>query len=75
VAVVHEAYIHGVSTRTVDDLVKALGIDGVSTRQVSRRCAELDATVEQWRAPRLAGRIRTCGSMPRSGRCGTAAAS
>ncbi len=42
-----EAYVHGVSTRAVDDLVKALGADsGVSKSEVSRICAELDAEVE-----------------------------
>ena len=37
-AVVQEAYVHGVSTRKVDDLVKALGLDGISKSQVSRMC-------------------------------------
>src|SRR3712207_2540492 len=42
-AVVMEAYVHGVSTRSVDDLVAALGIDsGVSKSEVSRICAGLD---------------------------------
>jgi transposase-like protein len=49
VAVVQEAYVHGVSTRRVDDLVKALGMDGISKSQVSRICAELDAEVERFR--------------------------
>ncbi len=44
-AVIHEAYIHGVSTRSVDDLVKALGMSGVSKSQVSRLCAEIDERV------------------------------
>src|ERR687893_2724559 len=44
-AVVQEAYVHGVSTRRVDDLVKALGMTGVSKSQVSRVCAELDGEV------------------------------
>ena len=44
-AVVQEAYIHGVSTRSVDDLVKALGMSGVSKSQVSRLCAEIDERV------------------------------
>ncbi|HWH45502.1 MAG TPA: IS256 family transposase [Thermoleophilaceae bacterium] len=49
-AVVMEAYVHGVSTRKVDDLVRALGIDqGVSKSEVSRICAELDAHVEAFR--------------------------
>ena len=54
-AVVMEAYVHGVSTRKVDDLVRALGIDaGVSKSEVSRICAELDEHVGQFRARSLA---------------------
>src|SRR4030081_2368471 len=41
VAVVQEAYVQGVSTRRVDDLVKALGMNGISRRQVSRICEGL----------------------------------
>jgi len=49
-AVVMEAYVHGVSTRKVDDLVAALGIDaGISKSEVSRICAELDAVVASFR--------------------------
>ena len=44
-AVIQEAYIQGVSTRSVDDLVKALGMDGVSKSQVSRLCGEIDERV------------------------------
>lgn len=44
-AVVQQAYVEGVSTRRVDDLVKALGCEGISKSQVSRICAELDAVV------------------------------
>jgi len=55
-AVVMEAYIHGVSTRKVDDLVKALGVDsGISKSEVSRICAELDAEVAEFRDRSLAG--------------------
>jgi transposase-like protein len=45
-AVVQEAYVHGVSTRSVDDLVKALGMSGISKSQVSRLCAEIDEKVK-----------------------------
>jgi putative transposase len=45
-AVVQEAYVHGVSTRSVDDLVRALGMDGVSRSQVSRLCQEIDEKVK-----------------------------
>lgn len=41
-AVVQEAYVQGISTRSVDDLVKALGMTGISKSQVSRLCAEID---------------------------------
>jgi hypothetical protein len=43
--VIQEAYVQGISTRSVDDLVKALGMSGVSKRQVSRLCGELDERV------------------------------
>jgi len=45
VAVVQEAYVQGVSTRRVDDLVKALGMSGISKSQVSRLCGEIDERV------------------------------
>jgi transposase-like protein len=49
-AVVMEAYVHGVSTRKVDDLVSALGIDaGLSKSEVSRICGELDGVVAAFR--------------------------
>src|SRR3974377_942274 len=41
-AVIQEAYIQGISTRSVDDLVKALGMSGISKSQVSRLCEEID---------------------------------
>jgi len=44
-AVIQEAYVKGISTRSVDDLVKAMGMTGVSKSQVSRLCAELDERV------------------------------
>ena len=44
-AVIQEAYVHGVSTRSVDDLVKAMGMTGISKSQVSRLCAEIDERV------------------------------
>lgn len=49
-AVICEAYVHGVSTRKVDDLVVALGIEsGISKSEVSRICAALDEEVAAWR--------------------------
>ena len=54
-AVVQEAYIHGVSTRKVDDLVKALGMTGISKSRVSELCEELDGEVERFRNRGLEG--------------------
>ena len=48
-AVICQAYVEGVSTRRVDDLVKAMGIDGISNSEVSRMAAELDAKVAEFR--------------------------
>jgi len=49
-AVICEAYVHGVSTRKVDDLVAALGIEaGISKSEVSRVCGQLDAEIAAWR--------------------------
>lgn len=44
-AVIQEAYVQGLSTRSVDDLVKAMGMTGVSKSQVSRLCGEIDVRV------------------------------
>ena len=44
-AVIQEAYVQGVSTRSVDELVKAMGMQGISKSQVSRLCAEIDERV------------------------------
>ena len=53
-AVVMEAYVHGVSTRAVDDLVVALGADsGINKSEVSRICAGLDEIVGAFRTRRL----------------------
>jgi putative transposase len=55
-AVIMEAYLHGTSTRKVDDLVKALGADsGISKSEVSRICADLDTEVGAFRDRTLAG--------------------
>jgi transposase-like protein len=45
-AVIQEAYIQGISTRSVDDLVKAMGMSGISNSQVSRLCEEIDERVQ-----------------------------
>jgi transposase-like protein len=57
-AVVQEAYVHGVSTRKVDDLIRALGVDGVSKSEVSRICGELDTAVAAFRTRPLTGEHR-----------------
>ena len=45
-AVIQEAYIQGISTRSVDDLVKAMGMSGICKSQVSRLCEEIDGKVK-----------------------------
>lgn len=54
-AVIQEAYIHGISTRAVDDLVKAMGGSGVSKSQVSRLCEEIDERVNAFLSRPLEG--------------------
>jgi len=60
VAVVQEAYVQGVSTRRVDELVKALGMNGISKSQVSRLCQALDTEVERFRTRTLDGQYPYC---------------
>ena len=68
-AVVQEAYVHGVSTRKVDELVKALGMGGISKSLISRNCAKsstrrLSASgAGHWMVP-----IPTCGLTPPTSR-------
>jgi putative transposase len=45
-AVIQEAYVQGISTRSVDELVKAMGMEGISKSQVSRLCGEIDERVQ-----------------------------
>ncbi|KKA10533.1 transposase, partial [Sinorhizobium meliloti] len=45
-AVIQEAYVQGISTRSADDLVKAMGMSGISKSQVSRLCEEIDGKVK-----------------------------
>ena len=52
-SVISEAYVKGVSTRKVDDLVKAMGATGMSKSEVSRLCMTLDEEVEAFRRRRL----------------------
>src|SRR5437763_3791151 len=54
-AVVQEAYVQGISTRAVDDLVKAMGMSGISKSQVSRLCEEIDDRVKAFLARPIEG--------------------
>jgi len=54
-AVIQEAYVHGVSTRAVDDLVRAMGASGISKSQVSRLCQEIDERVNAFLSRPLEG--------------------
>ena len=54
-AVVQQAYIEGVSTRKVDDLLQALGLTGIDKSQVSRICKDLTEVVEAFRNRQLEG--------------------
>jgi putative transposase len=54
-AVIQEAYVHGVSTRSVDELVRAMGASGVSKSEVSRLCGELDERVGAFLARPIEG--------------------
>src|SRR5512135_2567404 len=47
-AVIQEAYVQGLSTRSVDDLVRAMGMEGISKSQVSRLCSEIDERVRDF---------------------------
>lgn len=62
VAVVQEAYVNGVSTRTVERLVEQLGVGGMSKSQVSRLCAGLDGQASAFRTRPLDGATPTSGS-------------
>ncbi len=72
-AVIQEAHVQGISTRSVDDLVKAMGMSGISKSQVSRLCEEIDGKVKafldrpiegDWRSPLSLGPMARQGSPP-----------
>jgi transposase-like protein len=73
-AVVQEAYVHGVSTRKVDDLMKALGLDGVSKSEVSRSAASSIPSWRRFARGRSSASIPTSGSMRRTTRSASMAA-
>ena len=54
-AVIQEAYVQGISTRSVDDLVRAMGMEGISRSQVARLCAEIDERVRDFLARPIEG--------------------
>lgn len=54
-AVIQEAYVQGISTRSVDDLVRAMGMEGISRSRVSRLCAEIDERVQDFLARPIEG--------------------
>ncbi len=47
-AVIQEAYVQGVSTRSVDNLVRSFGMSGISKSQVSRLCGEIDDKINSF---------------------------
>lgn len=55
IAVIQEAYVQGISTRNVDDLVKAMGMTGISKSQVSRLCQDIDERVQAFLSRPLEG--------------------
>jgi transposase-like protein len=54
-AAIQEACVQGISTRSVDDLIKALGMEGISKSQVSRLCGEIDAQMHAFLARPIEG--------------------
>lgn len=74
-AVVQEAYVQGISTRSVDDVVQAMGMSGISKSQVSRLCAEIDERYRPSCIAPLKATGPTCGSTPPTSRCARPAAS
>jgi len=66
IAVIRQAYIEGLSTRDVDNLVKTMGMSGISKSQASRLCGELDERVGAFLSRAIEGNGRTCGSTRRT---------
>jgi transposase-like protein len=74
-AVIQEAYIQGISTRSVDDLVKAMGMSGISKSQVSRLCEEIDGKVKPSSTVPSKATGPIFGSTPPTSRCARVGAS
>jgi transposase-like protein len=78
-AVMQEAYVQGVSTRSVDDLVQAMGMTGISKSQVSRLCVEIDDKVKAFLTRPIEGdwpylwMDATCVKVRQNGRIGSIA--
>jgi putative transposase len=62
-AVIQEAYVQGISTRSVDELVKAMGMEGIGKSQVSRLCGEIDERVKAFLSRPIEASGRISGSM------------
>ena len=75
VAVIQEAWIAGVSTRRVDELVQAMGMSGISKSSVSKLCKDIDERVTPSSNDRSMASGRICGWTPHTSRCARAAAS
>jgi putative transposase len=76
-AVIQEACIQGISTRSVDDLVKAIGLEGISKSQISRLCGEIDERVHAFLTRPIEGDwpyvwLDATGACPRAGEAGPA---
>ncbi len=68
-SVIQEAYVLGVSTRKVDELVQSMGMTGISKSEVSRIAQKLDERAQAFRERQLEASTRTSGSMPSTSRC------
>jgi putative transposase len=74
-AVIQESYVQGISTRSVDELVKAMGMEGISKSQVSRLCGEIDERVQTFLRRPIEGEwpylwLDATGACPRAGEAG-----
>ncbi len=74
-AVIQEAYVQGISTRSVDELVKAMGMSGISKSQVSRLCEEIVGRSRPSWSGRSWATGRICGSTPPTSKSAAAGAS